>query len=107
MTSGLHGVPIAGEKKAGKITIKNKAKAKVKRGKALKVKYTKVGDGKVTVKISGNKKVKKFFKVKGTKIKVAKKAKKGKYKVKVTVSMAGTANFTAAKKTKTIKVTVK
>jgi endo-1,4-beta-xylanase len=65
--------------------------------------------GKVTYKVSGNRKSKKALKFnkKTRKITVRKGTKKGLYKLKIRVNCAGTEKYLAASKKVTVKVRVK
>ena len=94
--------------KAKKVTLKaKKLKKKAQKASALTIKGA---NGKVTVKIVkvNKKKFAKKFKIAANgKLTVAKKVKKGTYKLTVKVSAAGDATHAAADKTVTIKVKVK
>ena len=99
-----------------KVTVKTKTiKAKKLKKKAQKVKAVTVknAQGKVSYKLvkSGiTKKIRKLVKINSKGVitfKKWKKAKKGTYKIKVTVKAAGNANYKAKTVTKTVKVKVK
>ncbi len=94
------------KKKTIKVKVKN-LKKKARTVKPLTVKGAKT---KVTYKGVGvGKKSKKALKInkKTGKIKVKKKTKKGTYKMKVTITAAGSAKYAAAKKTVTVVIKVK
>lgn len=95
-----------------KVTRKNKTfrvKTLKKASKSYKAVTVKGAKGKVTYKISGNKKSRKALKFnkKNGKITVKKGTKKGTYKLKIRVKAAGTALYKAGSKTVTVKVRVK
>ena len=95
-----------------KVTRKNKTyrvKALKKAKKSYKAVIVKKAKGKVTYKVTGNKKSKKALKFnkKTRKITVKKGTKKGTYKLKIRVKAAGTALYKAGSKTVTVKVRVK
>lgn len=82
-----------------------KAKKKVKAGKKFKIKAAANSKGKITFKkLSGNKKIK--VSANGT-VKVKKGLKKGKYKVKIQITVAANGDYKARTFTKTIKIRVK
>lgn len=82
-----------------------KAKKKVKAGKKFKIKAAADSKGKITFKkLSGNKKIK--VSANGT-VKVKKGLKKGKYKVKIQITVAANGDYKARTFTKTIKIRVK
>lgn len=105
----------AAKKKVQKIMVKvsrlRKYKAaKLRRKKAVfRALTVKGAKGKVTYKVSGNRKSKKALKFnkKTRKITVRKGTKKGLYKLKIRVNCAGTEKYLAASKKVTVKVRVK
>lgn len=109
-------IPAGGESKiAQKLTVKKKTvkiKAKKLKKKALKVKPLTVKGQKTKLTYKGtglNKKSKKALKIdrKTGKIKVKKKTRKGTYKMKVTITAAGSAKYRPATKKVTVKIRVR
>ena len=86
-----------------------KLKTIKKRSKAFRAVKVTAAKGKVTYKLSGNKKSKKALKftAKTGKITVKKGTKKGTYKLKITASAAGNADYAPGSKSVTVTVVVK
>ena len=108
--SGKIGDLVLRVKGTSKLNIKTKS-VRIKRGKSAKIKYSSTPKGAaVKFKNKSSKAVKKVIKLSSNgRIKVSKKAKKGKtYKVKVMATYAGNSKYTSARTAvKTIKVKVK
>ena len=112
-TKTVTDIPVL-KKKANTVNVKAKnktikRKTLKKKAKTFKLITVKNAKGNVTYKIAGaDKKSKKALTLnkKNGKIKVKKKAKKGTYKIKVTVTAAGTKEYKAGSKTVTVKIKV-